>query len=216
MVFLGPPGSGKGTQARMVGEKMEIPQISTGDILREAMARGSDLGMQARPYVDGGNLVPDEIMLPLVERRIGEPDCKPGYILDGFPRTLAQAIGLDELLEKRGQAVDAVVFLSVEDDVVLERLSRRRVCSACNELYNTSADPPREEGICDRCGGSLKLRDDDAEETVRTRLLVYRKDTLPLAEYYESRGLLHRIDGGSDVETVYESILDEITELERS
>jgi adenylate kinase len=216
LIFLGPPGSGKGTQARMVGARLGIPQISTGDILRESAARGTDLGLQARAFMEQGELVPDDVMLPLVERRIGERDCREGYVLDGFPRTLAQAVGLDEILQRQGQAVDAVIFISVDDDAVLERLSRRRVCPQCNALYNLDADPPRRNGTCDRCGVGLELRHDDDEDTVRTRLVVYRSDTLPLVDYYDSRGLLHRIDGKSDIDTVFGSILDEITKLERN
>jgi adenylate kinase len=200
----------------MVGGKLEIPQISTGDILREAVTRGTDLGRQALAYMDKGELVPDDVVLPLVESRISERDCGQGYVLDGFPRTLAQAIGLDEVLQAHDQALDAVIFISVEDDVVLGRLSKRRVCPNCNALYNISADPPKEDEICDRCHVRLELRHDDAEETVRTRLVVYRKDTLPLVDYYESRGLLRKIDGSPDVETVFGSILDEIAELRRS
>jgi adenylate kinase len=216
LVFLGPPGSGKGTQAALVGEKLGIPQISTGDILREAVARNTDLGRRAQTYMGRGELVPDDVMLPLVERRIGEKDCRGGYVLDGFPRTLAQAIGLDEVLEERKESLDAVIFISVDDDVVIERLSRRRVCPKCNALYNMSQDPPADGGTCDRCGEHLVLRSDDDEETVRTRLLVYRKDTLPLVDYYESRELLHRVDGSVDIETVYGEILGEIAELRSS
>jgi adenylate kinase len=216
LVFLGPPGSGKGTQARMVGTKLMIPQISTGDILREGVARGTDLGKEAQTYMERGELVPDEIILPLVENRITESDCDNGYVLDGFPRTLAQAIGLDEILKRRGQVLDGVIFIDVDNDEVLRRLSRRRVCPKCNSLYNLDADPPKRDGKCDRCGVELELRTDDAETTVKTRLLVYRKDTLPLVDYYDSRGLLHRIDGKPDIEAVFGSILDEITELRRS
>jgi adenylate kinase len=200
----------------MVGAKLAIAQISTGDILREAAARGTALGEEARAYMERGELVPDDVMLSLVESRITEDDCKRGYVLDGFPRTLAQAIGLDGMLEGQGQALDAVIFIDVDDEEVLRRLSRRRVCPKCNALYSLDADPPKRGGLCDRCGVKLELRSDDAEATVRTRLQVYRKDTLPLVDYYDSRGLLHRIDGMPEIETVFGSILDEISELRRS
>jgi adenylate kinase len=200
----------------MVGERLKVPQISTGDILREAAVRGTDLGRKARVYMEKGELVPDDVMLPLVESRISEGDCKGGYVLDGFPRTLAQALGLDEILQRQEQAVDAVIFIDVDDDTVMERLSRRRVCPQCKALYNLDADPPQHDGICDRCGVELELRSDDAEDTVGTRLLVYRNDTLPLVDYYDSRGLLRRIDGGADIETVFAAILDETAELRRS
>lgn len=216
LVFLGPPGSGKGTQARMVGNNLMIPQISTGDILREGAARGTAPGKEAQTYMERGELVPDDVMMPLVESRITENDCENGYVLDGFPRTLAQAIGLDEILQRRGQGLDAVIFFEVDNDDVLRRLSRRRVCPQCNALYNLDADPPRRDGICDRCGVSLELRTDDADATVKTRLQVYRNDTLPLVDYYDSRGLLRRIDGRPGIETVFGSILDEISELRRS
>jgi adenylate kinase len=200
----------------MVGTRLTIPQISTGDILREAAARGTAMGLEARTYMEKGELVPDDVMLSLIESRMTENDCNNGYVLDGFPRTLAQALGLDEILERRGQTLDAVVFIDVDDDEILERLSRRRICPQCNALYNLDADPPEQEGVCDRCGVRLELRTDDAEATVKTRLRVYRNDTLPLVDYYDSRGLLHRIDGRPDIETVFGSILDEISELRRS
>lgn len=216
LVFLGPPGSGKGTQARMVGDKLGIPQISTGDILREAVMLGSDLGGKGKPYMESGRLVPDEIMLSLVEKRIDEPDCSGGFALDGFPRTLAQALGLEEILQARAGGIDAVIFIDVSDKVVLERLSRRRVCPQCKALYNLDADPPREAEICDRCGVKLMLRTDDAEETVATRLNVYRRDTFPLVEYYESKGILRKVDGGRKIGEVLSSVMEEISEVRQS
>lgn len=213
LIFLGPPGSGKGTQARMVGEEIGVPQISTGDILREAVALKTDLGRKAKPYMDSGRLVPDDIMLALAEKRIDEPDCSAGFVMDGFPRTLAQALGLEEILQRRQKTLDAVLFIDVDDAVVIERLSRRRVCPECKALYNLEADPPDEDETCDRCGVGLVLRTDDADDTVRTRLRIYRSDTLPLVEYYESRGILRKIDGTGRIEDVFGALMREIMEV---
>lgn len=216
LIFLGPPGSGKGTQARLVGEKLGLPQISTGDILREAIVRKTDLGENAKSYMDAGELVPDEVMLPLAEKRIMEKDCMNGFILDGFPRTLAQAIGLEEVLQRQGCAVDAVMFIEVGDAVVIKRLSRRRVCPNCKAMYNLGTDPPKQEGICDRCKVDLELRSDDKPETVEARLVVYRKNTLPLVEYYESRGILRRVVGEGEIGKVFDSIMGELSEARSS
>jgi len=213
LIFLGPPGSGKGTQARLVGAKLGLPQISTGDILREAIARKTDLGEKAESIMDAGELVPDEVVLPLAEKRIEEKDCVKGFILDGFPRTLAQAIGLEEVLQRQGSAVDAVIFIEVGDAVVVKRLSRRRVCPNCKAMYNLSTDPPKQEGLCDRCRVALELRTDDKPETVEARLVVYRKNTLPLVEYYESRGILRRIAGDDGISEVFGSILGALSEV---
>jgi adenylate kinase len=200
----------------MVSGELGIPQISTGDILREAVSRGTELGRQAKSYMDKGELVPDEVMLPLVEARIGESDCSGGYVLDGFPRTLAQAMGLEEILQRQGRTIDIVLFIDVSEDEILRRLSRRRVCPKCTALYNLDADPPRDTLVCDRCGVELVLRSDDTESTVKTRLRVYRQDTLPLVDYYESRGTLRRVDGNEKIDTVFSSILDEISGARRS
>ena len=213
LVFLGPPGSGKGTQATMVGEKLGVPQISTGDILREAVVLKTDLGEKAQSYMDSGRLVPDDVVLSLVDKRVGEADCAGGFVLDGFPRTLAQALGLEEILGKHSQAIDAVVFIDVDDEVVLGRLSRRRVCPQCKALFNLEADPPRENEKCDRCGVDLVLRSDDKEDTVRTRLSVYRNDTLPLVEYYESRGLLRKVNGNAEIQDVFSAVMQEVTKV---
>lgn len=210
LVFLGPPGSGKGTQAGMVSRKFGVPQISTGDILREAIEQKTELGSRARQHVEAGELVPDDIVLSLVEERTAKKDCAAGFILDGFPRTLVQAEGLGRILEGRGEALDAVVFIDVSDEAIVSRLSRRRVCPACGAPYNLGSDPPRKEGICDKCRGKLEARIDDAPETVKTRLGVYRRDTLPLVEHYESDGLLKRINGEGPVDSVFSSIMEEL------
>lgn len=216
LVFLGSPGSGKSTQAGMVSEKTGVPRIATGDLLREAVAKDTGIGRRADVYMKKGELVPDDVMLPLVEQRLGLPDCSEGYILDGFPRTLAQAMGLDEILARREESLDAVVLIDVGAEKILKRLSRRRMCTKCNTLYNLEGDPPPETEKCGKCGSQLVLRDDDAEDTVRRRLHVYREDTLPLVEYYEAQGLLKRIDGGGGIDAVFALISDEISELERS
>jgi len=213
LIFLGPPGSGKGTQARLVGEKLGLPQISTGDILREAIARKTSLGEKAKSTMDAGELVPDDVVLPLAEKRINEKDCMNGFILDGFPRTLAQAIGLEEVLQRQGCSIDAVMFIEVNDPVVIERLSKRRVCPNCKAMYNLVTDPPKQEGVCDRCQVALELRTDDKPETVEARLVVYRKNTLPLVEFYESRGILRRIAGEGRIAAVFDSILGELSEV---
>jgi adenylate kinase len=210
VVLLGPPGSGKGTQAGMVSREFGIPQISTGDILRESIEKNTDLGKKAREYVEAGRLVPDDIVLSLVEERTAKKDCAAGFILDGFPRTLVQAEGLDRMLEARGDGLDAVLFIDVSDETIISRLSRRRVCPNCGALYNLDSDPPRKEGICDRCGGKLVARVDDDPGTVKTRLEVYRRDTLPLVEHYKAAGLLRRVDGEKSAEGVFSSILREL------
>jgi adenylate kinase len=213
LIFLGPPGSGKGTQARLVGEKLGLPQISTGDILREAIAMKTDLGEKAKSIMEAGELVPDEVVLPLAEKRIEENDCMKGFILDGFPRTLAQAMGLEEVLQRLGCPLDAVMFIEVDDAVVVERLSRRRVCPSCKAMYNLNTDPPEKQGVCDRCRTALELRTDDKPETVEARLVVYRKNTLPLVEFYESRGIIRRIAGDDSISAVFDSILGALSEV---
>jgi adenylate kinase len=194
----------------MVSRKFGVPQISTGDILREAVERKTDMGTKAREYMDAGGLVPDEIVLSLVEERTGKEDCAKGFILDGFPRTLVQADGLEKILADHGKALDAVVFIDVSDDAIFSRLSRRRVCPGCGAPHNLDSDSPEAEGICDKCGGKLEARADDAPETVKTRLEIYRRDTLPLVEHFEAEGLLKRIDGEGRVEDVFSSILGEL------
>jgi len=216
LVFLGSPGSGKSTQAGLVSEKIKIPRIATGDLLRDAMARDTDIGRKVDVYMKRGELVPDDVMLPLVEQRMGEPDCADGYVLDGFPRTLAQAIGLEEILARREEALDGAILMDVDTEHILKRLSRRRVCTECNTLYNLDAEPPRDSERCNKCGCELVLRDDDAEDTVRRRLRVYRSGTFPLVEYYEAEGLLRKIDGVGDTKAVFDLIFDEISELRRS
>jgi adenylate kinase len=206
LIFLGPPGAGKGTQARALAAEQGVPQIATGDMLREAVASGSRLGIEAKSYMDRGALVPDEVVIGLVAERLNRDDARKGFILDGFPRTVAQAEALGRLLKDRDLAVERVVFFEVSEAELLRRLTGRRVCRGCGANYHLAFSPPRSAGRCDRCGGELYQREDDNEATVRRRLLVYGEQTSPLLDYYESRGLLTRIAGEGSPEEVGRAI----------
>lgn len=206
VVFLGPPGAGKGTQARRLADRYGIPQVATGDMLREAMASGSELGQRARAYVERGELVPDDVMLAVVEDRLRRPDAERGFVLDGFPRTLAQAEGLDDLLRRLGRRLDAVVLFQVPEETVVRRLAGRWTCTACGRVFHESYSPPRTPGVCDACGSPLVQREDDRPETVRRRLAVYAEQTAPVVEYYRARGLLHPVDGSQDPDAVAEAV----------
>ncbi len=206
LIFLGPPGAGKGTQAKMVSEKYGIPQISTGDMLREAVAKGTELGRKAKEYMDRGELVPDEVVIGIVRERLQQPDCDRGFILDGFPRTLAQAEALDEMLKEMGKKIDAVINIVVPEEDVVKRITFRRTCKNCGAVYHLIYNPPQEDNKCDKCGGELYQRDDDREETVRERYRVYRENTEPLIEYYRRKGVLYDVDGTKDIEGVWEQI----------
>jgi len=195
LVLIGAPGCGKGTHSAWIVEARGIPQISTGDILRAAVAAGAPLGREAKGHMDAGRLVPDDLILGLMRERLARPDAGQGFILDGFPRTIPQAEGLDRLLEERGEKLDKVVKLEVARDELVRRLTSRRVCPGCNAVYNLSFRPPRAEGVCDACGGPVVQRDDDTETTVLRRLEVYEAQTAPLVRYYEARGLLGVADG---------------------
>jgi adenylate kinase len=190
VIFLGPPGAGKGTQARQLAAEWGIPQIATGDILREAVASGSRLGVEAKHSIEAGALVPDEVVIGLVAERLDRAEARNGFLLDGFPRTVAQAAALDRLLVERGLAVDRVVFFKVSEAELVRRLTGRRVCKQCGETFHLVSFPPRAAGKCDRCGGELVQREDDSEATVRRRLAVYEDQTAALLDYYRSRGLL--------------------------
>ncbi len=207
IVFLGPPGAGKGTQAKRITEKYGIPQISTGDMFREHLSKGTELGQKAKEYMEKGQLVPDEIVLSMVEERLKQPDCEKGFILDGFPRTVAQAEALDEMLSKLGKKIDYAIAIEVPDEELVERLTGRRTCKKCGMMYHVKFKPPKVEGKCDACGGELYQRPDDNEETVRNRLKVYHESTAPLIEYYEKKGVLHRIDGGGSIDEIFERIV---------
>lgn len=206
MIFLGPPGSGKGTQARRMAERLSVPQISTGDILRDAIKKQIPLGRAAQPQMEAGELVSDDIVCGLVEERIQARDCAQGFILDGFPRTLAQARRIDEMLRDGASACIHVMNLRVNEDILVKRMTGRRTCSACGEIYNIYFNPPRRDGICDRDGGELQQRSDDTLEASRKRQRAYREMTQPLIEHYRGQKLLHDIDGNQDSIQVTENL----------
>lgn len=206
IVLLGPPGAGKGTQAVRIAEKYEILHISTGDIFRANVKEGTPLGKKAKEYMDKGLLVPDELVCDLVEDRVSKDDCKNGYLLDGFPRTVFQASHFDEYLKKNGIALDSVVDIEVDEDILLPRMIGRRVCRNCGKPYHVTTMPPKQEGVCDVCGGEVYQRADDCEETVKNRFKVYQDQTSPLIEYYNESGLLAPIDGSKPMDEVFENI----------
>ncbi|MFO7260960.1 MAG: adenylate kinase [bacterium] len=213
LLLLGAPGAGKGTQGALIAERYGIPKISTGDLLREAVREGTPLGQQAKSYMDAGELVPDEVMLGLIREVLtgggtGDGEVGRGFVLDGFPRTVRQAEGLDRLLDEIGKPLDAVVVISVPDEVLVRRLSGRRTCAECGAVYNVYLEPPRTPGRCDRCGGALVERADDAAATVRRRLEVYHEQTEPVIAYYErSRTPVYRVDGDRPVDEVQRAIV---------
>ena len=204
LILLGAPGAGKGTQAEVLCRKLGIPSISTGNILRAAIKNGTPTGLKAKSYIDAGALVPDEVIIGIVDERLAQDDCKNGYILDGVPRTIAQA----EALEKAGITFDAVVSIEISEEEILGRMTGRRVCEACGSTYNVVAIPPRREGICDNCGGKLIQRKDDTPETVRERLKVYHTETEPLVDFYANRGLLRPVRSADTKEATTKAILD--------
>lgn len=206
LIMLGAPGVGKGTQAKRLSEKYHILKISTGDILREAMQKGTALGLKAKSYMDCGQLVPDDVVIGIVEDRLKGEDCVNGWILDGFPRTLQQAYALDKMLERVGTSIDRVLNLEVEEEEIIKRLSGRRSCEGCQNTYHIYFNLPQKDGFCDSCGGRLVQRSDDREDTVRERLRVYKERTEPLVNYYEERGILQKIDAHGDIEKVFEKI----------
>jgi len=211
LVLLGPPGAGKGTQAERIADMFSIPHISTGDIFRENLRRGTDLGLEAKNYMDRGELVPDDLVIEIVKDRLSAADCGRGFILDGFPRTVAQADALHAMLAQAGTPIDHVLNIQVPEDIVVARLTARRTCNACGSVCHLLYDPPQEDGVCDECGGELYCREDDGEETVRARLEEYEEKTRPLIDYYRGKGLLRDIDGGEEPEEVFEAIRAIIT-----
>lgn len=206
IIMLGAPGAGKGTHAKKITEKFGIPAISTGDIFRENIKNGTELGKKAKEYMDAGNLVPDELVCDLVVGRLKQDDCKNGYILDGFPRTIPQAEALTAALAKNDDAIDYALEIFIEDQAIIDRMSGRRVCKSCGATYHVVNIPPKTEGVCDECDGELIVRDDDAPETVKKRLDVYHEQTAPLIDYYKKQGILKVIDGSKGLDTCFEEI----------
>jgi len=207
LVLLGAPGAGKGTQAKKLIEKYGMPQISTGDLLRAAVAAGTELGKEAKTYMDSGNLVPDSVVLGMVEERLQRDDCKNGYILDGFPRNTAQAEALDEMLGKVGMSLDAALSVDVPLEDLMKRLTGRRTCKDCGQMYNIFYSAPATEGKCDKCGGELYQRDDDQEETIQKRLEVYTAQTAPLIDYYGSKGIVKSVSGTGDIDEIFANVV---------
>ncbi len=203
LILLGAPGAGKGTQAETISKELGIPTISTGNMLREAIQNKTPIGLEAKRFMDNGQLVPDDVIIGIVEERVARDDCKNGYILDGVPRTIAQA----EALERFGVAIDNVVSIEIEDSVIENRLWGRRVCGRCGASYHVTANPPKSEGVCDSCGGELVIRKDDRPETVRERLAVYHRLTEPLKDFYAKRGKLRCVQGNQPIDTVHREIL---------
>jgi adenylate kinase len=212
LVLVGPPGAGKGTQAEFLAAHLAVPKISTGEIFRANVTNGTPLGLRARQYMDSGHLVPDEITINMVRDRLAEPDAADGFLLDGFPRTVPQAVALDKLVADLGSdlgaGLDVVLELVVDDDEVIRRLSVRRTCHGCGKIWHVDFDPPLREGVCDRCGGELFQREDDRAETVAERLLVYARDTAPLVDYYGAQGKLVGLDATGPVEDVTMRAID--------
>lgn len=208
IVLLGPPGAGKGTQAKQISEKYSIPHISTGDIFRKNISEKTELGMKVQAYMDKGMLVPDELTIDLIKDRLGNEDCKNGYLLDGFPRTVKQAEALDLFLNEKGDKIDCALLIKVPESSILERMTGRRVCPKCGASYHIKFNPPKIKGKCDICGSDVIQRKDDSEETVIERLNVYNSQTEPLIEYYNSGKVLSAVDGTQDIDFVFENICD--------
>ena len=207
IIMLGAPGAGKGTQAKQIADKYSIPHISTGDIFRANLKAGTELGKKAKEYMDQGLLVPDELTCDLVMDRIGQDDCKNGFVLDGFPRTIPQAEALDQALAKISQSMDYAIDVDVPDENIVNRMSGRRACLNCGATYHIVSIPTKVEGVCDRCGSQVVLRDDDQPETVKKRLDVYHEQTQPLIDFYDHKGILRTVDGTQDMQDVFDAIV---------
>lgn len=208
IIMLGPPGAGKGTQAKKVASKFVIPHISTGDIFREYIKDETELGKKAKVFIDKGLLVPDELVLELIMNRFDLPDCKEGYVLDGFPRTIPQAIALDRALENKNDKIEYTIEVDVPDEVIINRMAGRRACLSCGRTYHIETLRPKVEGICDCCGTKLVLREDDKPDTVKKRLEVYHVQTQPLKDYYRDKGILYTVDGTEEIDKIYEEIIN--------
>ncbi len=206
IIMLGAPGAGKGTQAKMIADRYGIPHVSTGDIFRANIKNGTKLGMEAKQYMDKGLLVPDELTVKILLDRVAEEDCRNGYVLDGFPRTIPQAEVLDEALAGLGEKIDYAIDVEVPDENIVKRMGGRRACLSCGATYHIEHVPPKKEGVCDVCGQELVLRDDDKPETVRNRLKVYHEQTQPLIEFYQAKGVLKSVDGTMDMKDVFAAI----------
>ncbi len=209
MILLGPPGAGKGTQATVLSTTLKIPHISTGDIFRANIKSGTSLGLLAKSYIDSGKLVPDDVTNNIVASRLNEEDCSTGFIMDGYPRTIPQALMFDEMLEKIGKKVEVVINITAKDSIIVKRLSGRRMCS-CGRTYHIDNNPPKVEGICDVCNSPLYIRDDDKEETIIERLKTYHRQTSPLVDYYQKKGLILNFDGSKPIEITTQEILDSL------
>lgn len=206
IILMGGPGAGKGTQANPLVEQFHFPHISTGDMFRAAIKEGTALGLKAKSYMDAGGLVPDEVTIGIVEERLAQPDCKDGFLLDGFPRTLAQGSALADILDRLGMKLDGVINIEVAEEVLIPRLTGRRICRQCGSSYHMVFNPPKQEGVCE-CGGELYQRSDDTVETAKNRLNVYNSQTEPLISFYEEKGLLKRINGDQPIDKVFQDIL---------
>jgi adenylate kinase len=208
VAFLGPPGAGKGTQARDLARDWSVPHIATGDMLREVVAAGTTLGREAKTYMDRGALVPDDVIIGMIAERLRQPDARNGFLLDGFPRTIAQAEGLERLLKDLGQPLERVIYFNVAEPELVRRLTGRRVCRACGHSFHVVSNPPRREGVCDACGGELYQRVDDSESTVRNRLDVYARQTAPLLDWYAGKSLLTSVKGEGTIDDVGRRVQD--------
>jgi len=207
MILLGLPGVGKGTQAKKLEASLEIPHIATGDIFRKAIKNETPLGKKAKSFIDAGELVPDEVTIGIVEQRLSEADCKNGFILDGFPRTIAQAEALDEILTEQNRELDLAIYLQAEIDILVKRLAGRRVCVDCGAVYHIENDPPEVDGVCDKCGGEVIQRSDDQEETVKKRIEINKEKTAKLADYYQNKEILHEVQSTGGIDKVQQRLM---------